>query len=123
MTLAPAPSMTFDETLLDRAAALGRRDGLVGHRRDIALEGFVTTALAAQDDAACRILSAALRQCYAAGHRHGADVQRENAARRRRAEAPILSLLPGLGDGQPFRLLPGAPSWAAVQAGAAQVRP
>jgi hypothetical protein len=115
MTLPPVDDPSgFDEAVLDRATALGRRDGLVGQRRNIVLEGFAQEILRRQAAPAGQILGAAFRQCYAAGHRHGAEVRRENDVRRRRAEAPILSLLPGLEKAAPFRLLPGAPSWTAA---------
>ncbi|WP_157985703.1 hypothetical protein [Teichococcus vastitatis] len=120
-----ADPVSFDESTLDRATALGRRDGLVGQRRDIVLEGFVQDVLGQQISPADHILGAAFRHCYAAGHRHGAEVRRENEARRRRAEAPILSLVPGSQNPIPFRLLPSASAWTRhpVQAALAQAAP
>ncbi|MFC3126163.1 hypothetical protein ACFOD4_13930 [Pseudoroseomonas globiformis] len=111
MTDLVPPATAFNETMLDHAAALGRRDGLMGQRRDVLQEGFAADALAETAGVALAgLLGAALRQCYAAGHCHGAEVRRENEARRRRREAPILCLLPGSGlpRPQPFQLLPGA---------------
>lgn len=71
------------DTLLHRAVALGRRDGLEGQHRDITraagLPGLSDMPLP-------DVLLAAMRHCYAAGHVHGADVRQEG--HRRRAARP-----------------------------------
>ncbi|MCQ4161699.1 hypothetical protein NON00_17430 [Roseomonas sp. GC11] len=67
--------------LLDRAAALGRRDGLEGIE-DVPdwpeAELLRPLPLAGKPP---RLLLLALRHCYVAGHRHGSDVRRENDRR------------------------------------------
>jgi len=74
------------ETLLRRAVALGRRDGLKGQHRDVAAAGAAHLPLL-QEMPLPDFLLTALRQCYAAGHAHGADVRREGQ-RRRVGQAP-----------------------------------
>ncbi|WBV45554.1 hypothetical protein [Pseudoroseomonas cervicalis] len=74
------------EALLQRATALGRRDGLAGPAdRPAELPGWRQAELLRRlgPGAVPPLLLLALRQCYAAGHRHGSDVRRES--RRRRA--------------------------------------
>lgn len=74
------------EALLQRAAALGRRDGLAGPGdRAPELPGWRQAELLRPlaPTPVPPLLLLALRQCYAAGHRHGSDVRRES--RRRRA--------------------------------------
>lgn len=70
------------ETLLRRAVALGRRDGLEGQHRDVADAGAAPLPFLRNMPIPDLLLSA-MRQCYAAGHAHGADVRQEG--RRRRA--------------------------------------
>ncbi|MFZ6765369.1 MULTISPECIES: hypothetical protein [Acetobacterales] len=88
----PSPEQ-LAETMLSRAAALGRRDGLCGPAQDAAAmalgEGIGLDLLArrAPQDwlvvpGQRALLMAALRQCYRAGRAHGAEVRRENDARR-----------------------------------------
>ncbi|MXP65599.1 hypothetical protein E0493_19815 [Roseomonas sp. M0104] len=77
------------EALLQRAVALGRRDGLQGQFRDIAgaagLPGL--QAVPVPD-----VLLAAMRHCYTAGHAHGADVRREGHRRRAARPSPSLAV-------------------------------
>lgn len=87
------------EAALAQAAALGRRDGLAGACRQFRLRQTRDGMVLLEDDqeqhrtwlplAQSPVLLAALRHCYAAGHAHGADVRRENEARRRSGQAPI----------------------------------
>lgn len=96
----PAPAWeAAAEALLQRAVALGRRDGLEGpeDRPDwqratrlpplaaLATPGAAGTTPGTTTPGATTLpplLLLALRQCYAAGHRHGSDVRREKARRR-----------------------------------------
>lgn len=81
--LAPfSPALDWEglaEALLQRAVALGRRDGLQGQHRDIA---SVAGLPGLQDMPVPDVLLAAMRHCYRAGHVHGADVRREGCRRR-----------------------------------------
>jgi hypothetical protein len=91
----PAPWPHLGEAAMAKAAALGRRDGMTGQSRDFALlehgvgmavidtkrqEAMPGAPLAWQHS---RLMLAAVRQCYAAGHHHGGDVRLEKERRRR----------------------------------------
>ncbi|MBO1076063.1 hypothetical protein [Roseomonas marmotae] len=88
-----APWPALGEAAMVKAAALGRRDGLAGRLRDFNLEereGGLAVVDAAQREPMpgaplswqhSRLMLAAVRQCYAAGLHHGADVRREKERR------------------------------------------
>lgn len=78
------------QALLANAAAQGRRDGLSSrHLEDVAHNVSTQPDLPPGLQLFLRI---ALRHCYAAGHRHGADVRRENDRRLARQEPLLASL-------------------------------
>ncbi|MDQ1077545.1 hypothetical protein [Pseudoroseomonas cervicalis] len=81
-TPAPLLSEAAAEALLRRAVALGRRDGLAGPEDRPAWPRAALLRPLGTAEAAPPLLLLALRQCYAAGHRHGSDVRREKARRR-----------------------------------------
>lgn len=90
-SLPPSASIQpLADHVLSRAAALGRRDGLEGQPGDLHGEMLDSNLglLARQATAALgaggierQLLLMAIRQCYAAGHAHGADVRRQNTRR------------------------------------------
>jgi len=77
------------DRLLRRAAALGRRDGLHGQRRDMSTAGLTEILPLHSTALPPRLLLAALRQCYTAGHVHGTDVRNEGCRRRARRPAAM----------------------------------
>lgn len=94
----PTPSAAdwdgIADRLLRRAAALGRRDGLHGQRRDVSATGLAEILPLHSTAIPPRLLLAALRQCYTAGHVHGTDVRNEGCRRRaRRVAAPAIAAM------------------------------
>ncbi|EHL99829.1 hypothetical protein HMPREF9946_02975 [Acetobacteraceae bacterium AT-5844] len=94
---AVSDSNAWGEAAMAKAAALGRRDGLLGRPRDFTLaevEGALTVVETEQQApigrpllaSQSRLLLAAVKQCYVAGYHHGGDVRREQ--QRRRAATP-----------------------------------
>ncbi|RKK02021.1 hypothetical protein EBE87_16865 [Pseudoroseomonas wenyumeiae] len=87
------PWPAHGEAAMIKAAALGRRDGLAGLRRDFALEeldGGLAVVDTIQREIMpgaplpwqhSRLMLAAVRQCYAAGLHHGGDVRLEKQRR------------------------------------------
>lgn len=83
------------QTLLAQAAAQGRRDGLSSGSPQDALSWSGLEQIPARPELPAELrpfLQIALHHCYAAGHRHGADVRRENDRRMARREPPLASL-------------------------------
>lgn len=94
------------EAVLARAAAQGRRDGLCRaegvtvepHEAEAALDGAGLDGTGLEGAGLPAplhpLLRIAVRHCYAAGHRHGAEVRRENDRRLARQEPPLGGLAP-----------------------------
>ncbi|MFC4167946.1 hypothetical protein [Teichococcus aestuarii] len=82
------------QALLAHAAAQGRRDGLSSKDPQDSAR-WQTLEMPAPSDLPAELrafMQIALWHCYTTGHRHGAEVRRENDRRLSRQEPPLASL-------------------------------